>query len=88
MRIVGLCLVFLLLLGHVEVVFAASHACNANLDPVMQIAADKATVDYRIGDRATITYLDGTIEVLEPSDPRAHMFQNVTDVVTAAAPEP
>jgi predicted dehydrogenase len=72
----------------VEVVFAASHACNANLDPVMRIAADEATVDYRIGDRATITYHDGTIEVLEPSDPRAHMFQNVTDVVIGAAPEP
>jgi len=72
----------------VEVVFAASHACDTLIDPVMQLEAERAAVYCQLDERATITYTDGTTETIEQEDPREQMFHNVIEAVTGTASEP
>jgi predicted dehydrogenase len=72
----------------VEVIFAATHACDVNVDPMMKLEAERAHVDWRIGQSATITYADGHIEVVEEGPPERYMALNVVDVVTGAVSVP
>jgi predicted dehydrogenase len=72
----------------VEVIFAATHACDVNVDPAMKLEAERARIDWRIGHDATITYADDHIEVLREGPPLKHMALNVVDVVTGTVPAP
>ncbi len=70
----------------VEVYFATSHACAANVNPIIQIEVEQASVHYEIEGNATITYRDGTVEVIERSgDARDDLFNNLADVLTGNA---
>jgi predicted dehydrogenase len=74
----------------VEVFFAASHACRKNVDPTIRLEAVKATAEYHyLRPKATITYQDGTTEVIEDSEaPRNDVFRNLADVLGGKAEKP
>jgi hypothetical protein len=72
----------------VEVVFAATHACDVKLDPVMKLEGDRACVDWRMGGNATITYVDGTTEIVRQGSPQEYMIENVADAVAGAVSKP
>jgi predicted dehydrogenase len=72
----------------VEIVFAAAHACDVNVDPVMRLEAERAHVDWRIGGDATISHANGHTEIVPEDVPRMHMIRNVADMVTGAVPAP
>jgi predicted dehydrogenase len=74
--------------GGAEVVFAATHCCDVNVDPIMRIEAERAHVDWRIGQDATITYADGHTEIVQEDLPRRHMILNVVDMVTGTVSAP
>jgi len=72
----------------VEIIFAATHACDVTADPTMKLEAERATVDWQVGKNATITYHDSTVEIIQKDDPRKHMIQNIADAVTGVVPQP
>jgi predicted dehydrogenase len=72
----------------VEIVFAATHACQVNVDPIMRLEAKRARVDWRIGGNATIAYADGRTETVEEGQPHLHMVGNIADAISGAAPAP
>jgi predicted dehydrogenase len=74
--------------GDVELFFAASHACDVSVDPVLKLEAQKATVNHRYGGDAIITYADGRTEIVEQGEPRRHMLNDIIAVVTGAVNEP
>jgi hypothetical protein len=71
-----------------EVVFAATHACLENVNPVMRLEATEARVDWHIGGNAEITYRDGTIETVEEDLPHKYMMQSILDAVHGLTPHP
>lgn len=72
----------------VQLVFAATHACGETMNPVMHLDADAARVDWAIGGDATITYRDGTAEVVPERMPHLCMIENVADAVLGQVPQP
>lgn len=72
----------------IEVTFAASHACATNVDPVMRLEAEKATVHCQLEVGATIDYADGTAETIVQDDCRKSMFDNLIDVLNGTAVQP
>jgi len=71
-----------------EVVFATTHACLENVDPVMRLEATKARVDWHIRGNAEIAYADGTTETVEEDLPRKYMMQSIVDAVNGVIPHP
>ncbi|MBN1933442.1 MAG: Gfo/Idh/MocA family oxidoreductase, partial [Anaerolineae bacterium] len=72
-----------------ELYFAASHACDQNLNPSMYLEAEKASVEWHYQGSATVTFANGEVEQIEqPSDPRDEMFEQVVDALTGAAGGP
>lgn len=71
-----------------EIVFATTHACLENVDPIMRLEAIEARVDWRIGGNAEITYYDGTTETVEEDLPRKYMMQSIVDAVNGVVPHP
>ena len=74
--------------GGVELVFAASHACDITVHPTLKLEASRATVEHVYGGDATVTYADGAVEVIEQQDPSMHEFDNLVDLVTGVVQEP
>lgn len=74
----------------VELYFAATHACQTNVNPIIKLETEKAVVDYGyLRPEATITYRDGSIEVIGDSEtPRNDVFSNLADVLTGRAEKP
>jgi hypothetical protein len=52
----------------------------------MRLEAEKACVDWRIREDATITYANGRTEIVEEGQPHLHMIGNVLDAVSGLAP--
>lgn len=71
-----------------EIVFAATHACQVTVQPTMKLKAERARVNWHIGGNATITYDDGTVEVIREDTPREHMAHNVADAFSSTVPAP
>jgi hypothetical protein len=63
--------------GGTEIVGAATHACADTSDPVTVLEAEKATVSWHYGGDATVSYADGSTEVIRQQDPRLHMFRDL-----------
>jgi predicted dehydrogenase len=72
----------------VEIVFVASHACAHNVDPILQLKAEKATAQFSLDGSASVTYDDGTVEPIEWGDFRLDMFLNVLQAVRGEIPGP
>jgi predicted dehydrogenase len=72
----------------VEVVFVASHACPNNIDPVLQLQAEKAKARFNLDGNASIQYEDGREEGIEWGDFRMDMFENVLQAIRGEAPGP
>ena len=72
----------------VEVVFVASHACPNNVDPILQLKAEKATAQFSLDGSASVSWADGTEETIEWGDFRLDMFQNVLQAVRGEVPAP
>lgn len=73
----------------VEIYFAASHACDVNVNPMIHLEAERATVDYVYGQGATISCRDGATETLsDRAEPRSMVFENLVDVLTCQAETP
>jgi predicted dehydrogenase len=74
--------------GGVDIVFAATHACAQVLDPVMQLTARDARVEWQIRGDATVYYADGRCDVIKEELPHMHMIENIADAVTGRAAAP
>ena len=72
----------------VEIIFAATHACDMNVDPVMRLEAEHARVDWQIGQSAIISYANDRTETVPEDMPRRHMIRNIADMVTGIVPAP
>lgn len=72
----------------VEILFAATHACQTTLDPIMRVEAERALVEWRIGGSPEIKYVDGSTETVPESSPHAAMILNIADAVQGIAPAP
>lgn len=66
----------------VELVFAATHACHTNVDPVVKLEAEHASFLWDTNDDLAISYADGRTETIERDDLRKHLFANVVDVLS------
>ncbi|MBN1640665.1 MAG: Gfo/Idh/MocA family oxidoreductase [Anaerolineae bacterium] len=71
-----------------DVLFAATHACAQTLNPIMQLVARDARVDWQIGGNATVRYADGRYDEIEEGAPHTHMIENIADAVTGAVDAP
>lgn len=71
-----------------EIVFATTHACLENVNPIMRLEATEAQVDWHIGGNAEIAYLDGTTEMVEEDLPHKYMMQSIVDAVNSVIPHP
>ena len=72
----------------VEVVFVASHACPNNVDPILQLKAEKATAEFSLSGSASVTFDDGRQQPIEWGDFRLDMFHNVLQAVRGEIPAP
>ncbi len=73
----------------VELYFAATHACDENVNPAMRLEAEKASVEWHYQGGATVTFVDGAVEeVGQPADPRDEMFEQVVAAVTGTVDSP
>jgi len=72
----------------VELFFAATHACQATVDPKMELEAENAMVHWQLNGDAHIAYADGQTEVIARAEDRIPMFKNVIDAVDGNAPGP
>lgn len=72
----------------VEIMFAASHACETNVDPRMELVADRGRVTWQYQSSATIDYASGATETLRWADDRMSMFHNLVATVRGESPQP
>jgi predicted dehydrogenase len=72
----------------VEVVFVASHACPNNIDPILNLEAERATAEFSLDGSASITFDNGSVEPIEWGDFRLDMFHNVLQAVRGEIPAP
>ena len=71
-----------------EIFFAASHACDTTVDPLIRVEAEKASVAWEFRGDATITYADGTHEIIAQDEPRGHMFHTLVQAMTGPVFDP
>lgn len=74
----------------VDLYFAASHACQTTVNPIIRLEAENAVVSYGyLQPQATIAYRDGRTEIVKDSEAaRNDLFNNLADVLTGQAAEP
>ena len=71
----------------VKVVFNASLCSNKNIDPINIITCEKAKIEYKNFNRATITFDDGRIDtIVDESEQRVYMLDMLHKSFTAGEP--
>ena len=72
----------------VELVFAATHACQTNVDPLVKLEAEHASLLWDTNDDLVISYADGRTETVSRGDSRHYMFANIVETLSDPGASP